>query len=472
MEQQLGREVFDKSMKQYYAQWRYKHPAPKDFKTSIQQASGKDLTELFNKLDSTGHITPPEKKKEKLSLIYNLNQTDKYNYLNVSPIAGYNNYDKVMLGAFVHNYQLPLNKFHFVAGALYATGSKKLNGFGRASFNVYKPTYQLEASTSFISYSQNDFLPTNDARLYLGVKRFVPAVKLVLFDKDATITKRFTAQWKTFLITEDALKFTTTITPTDTTESVSKVSNNNTINRLSITLSDDRVLYPYNVTLSADQGKKFLRTALTAKYFFNYADGVSGMSARLFAGKFFYLAPKTIINQFENDRYFLNMTGPKGNEDYTYSDYFIGRNEFDTWMSQQVMERDGFFKVNTDLLGDKVGKTDDWLTSLNLVSDVPENINPLRVLPFRVPLKIFADVGTYSQAWKDNPATGRFVFDAGIQFSILHSILNIYVPLLYSKVYRDYYKSTITQKRFLKTIAFNIDLSQLQARKIVNALPF
>lgn len=136
------------------------------------------------------------------------------------------------------------------------------------------------------------------------------------------------------------------------------------------------------------------------------------------------------------------------------------------------MERDGFFKVNTELLGEKVGKTDDWLTSLNLVSDVPENINPLRVLPVRIPLKIFADVGTYSQAWKDNPATGRFVFDAGIQFSLLRSLLNIYVPVLYSKVYRDYYKSTIAQHRFLKTIAFSFNLSQLQAKKLVPVLPF
>ena len=32
--------------------------------------------------------------------------------------------------------------------------------------------------------------------------------------------------------------------------------------------------------------------------------------------------------------------------------------------------------------------------------------------------------------------------------------LNIYVPLLYSKVYRDYFKSTIPERRFWKTVSF------------------
>ena len=29
--------------------------------------------------------------------------------------------------------------------------------------------------------------------------------------------------------------------------------------------------------------------------------------------------------------------------------------------SQQIMMRDGGFKIRTDLLADKIGKTDDWL---------------------------------------------------------------------------------------------------------------
>ncbi|HSU50106.1 MAG TPA: hypothetical protein VLJ41_05935, partial [Segetibacter sp.] len=160
-----------------------------------------------------------------------------------------------------------------------------------------------------------------------------------------------------------------------------------------------------------------------------------------------------------------------GNEDYTYSNYFVGRNEFEGGRGQQIMERDGFFKVNTSLLSNKIGKTDDWLISANLSSGLPNNINPLSILPIKIPLKIFADIGTYAEAWKENPASGRFIYDAGIQIPILHSLIDIYKPLIYSKVYSNYYKSTITEKRFLKTIAFTININKLSPQQIFKELP-
>lgn len=195
------------------------------------------------------------------------------------------------------------------------------------------------------------------------------------------------------------------------------------------------------------------------------------MSVRFFAGKFIYLKSKTNSTSFNNERYFLNLSAPTGYEDYTYSDYFIGRNEFEGWKSQQVMERDGFFKVNTALLGNKVGKTDDWLMSLNLASDLPDNINPLSLLPIKFPIRIFTDIGTFAEAWRVNSASSRFMYDAGIQLPLFNSFINVYIPILYSKVYRDYYKSVITEKRFLKTIAFNIDLQKLQIKNFIKELP-
>jgi hypothetical protein len=105
------------------------------------------------------------------------------------------------------------------------------------------------------------------------------------------------------------------------------------------------------------------------------------------------------------------------------------------------------------------------------VSDIPDNINPLKVLPVKIPVKIFADFGTYSEAWRDNPATGRFIYDAGFQFSLLGSVINIYVPLLFSRVYSNYYKSTLSENRFARTLSFNIDLSQLQLKKLFGDIP-
>lgn len=466
----VGINSFDTSMQHYYRDWKFKHPYPEDFKASIEKSTGKKLDSIFNMLYTSGPIATVEKKTIKPSFLFNLHDTQKNNYINLAPAIGYNTYDKVMIGGLVHNYTFPFNRIDFIAGALYATGSKKLNGFGNASYNIYKKNYHLEAALNYISYSQNDFITKDNVKLISRLRRWAPRLNITFYDKDVSSTRRFNIEWRTFLLNEGSLNFKTVYSPTDTFDAVNIVNNHSYINRLSVGVSDNRILYPYSIIASADEGKDFVRAGLTAKYFLNYSDGKSGLSARFFVGKFFYLKPKNSITRF-NDRYFLNMSAPKGSEDYTYSDYFIGRNEYEGWQSQQIMERDGFFKVNTDLLSNKVGKTDNWLLSLNLASDLPDNINPLSILPIKIPLKVFADAGTYAEAWKENAATGRFIYDAGIQIALFKSFINIYIPIIFSKVYSNYYKSTITEKRFLKTISFNIALQKLELKNLLKEIP-
>jgi hypothetical protein len=231
-------------------------------------------------------------------------------------------------------------------------------------------------------------------------------------------------------------------------------------------------LYPYRAELQAEQGNGFIRTSFTGNYYFNYANQQGGMNVRLFAGKFFYSTAKTFTKQFETDRYHFNLTGANGYEDYTYSNYFAGRNKFEGTASQQVMMRDGFFKVRTDLLSNKIGKTDNWLSAVNFTTDIPKKINPLSILPFRLPVKVFADIGTYAESWQKNPPTSRFLFDAGLQLSLLHETVNIYFPILYSKEYRDYFKSTLGEKHFWKTVSFSIDIQNFSLRKINKNLDF
>jgi hypothetical protein len=465
LQDELGNDLFDSCMKAYYKEWQFKHPYPEDFKASIEKTSGRNVDNIFSVLNQTGRLANSATRKTiKPSFLFNFN--DKHNYINFATAVGYNTYDKVMVGAFIHNYKLPLNNLQFFAGALYATGSKKINPFGRISHNIYKRNYNISTALSYISYSQNDFTVDNNTRLIMGLKRWVPSVKATFFDKNPLSTRQFSAEWKTFLLNEGALEFKTITTPTDTFETVGVVNQKTYINRLSLSVSDNRVLYPYSLTLAADQGKEFVRAGLTGKLYFNYSQKNAGLSARFFAGKFFYLHPAR-KNTLYLDRYFLNVSGPKGNADYTYSDYFIGRNEFEGkngkshWQNQQIMERDAFFKVNTDQVS-YFGQTDNWLMALNLVSDVGNK--PLF-------FKVFLDVGTYAEAWKNNPASGRFIYDAGFQVPLFKSLINIYVPIIYSKVYSDYYKSYLSGAKFWKKISFNINIEKLQPKQLLKDVP-
>ena len=474
LEQELGTPMFDSCMHEFYRRYKFKHPYPEDFKKAMEDVSGRNLDASFALLLKKGNLpAAPIKKDLRFGSFFNVNNTHKHHYIFAAPLAGYNFYDKIMLGALVHNYTLPAEKFQFLLAPLYATGSKQLNGLGRLSYHWFPGNNGMKAKVSIAgaSFAGDAYTDSTNTTTYQRFAKLVPSVKIVFANKNPRSHLQKYLQWKTFLIQETGLLFTR-----DTVRQIDIITYPKTsryVNQLRFVVDNNRVLYPYHGELQMEQGEGFARLAFTGNYYFNYPKG-GGMNLRIFAGKFFYLGDKTYLKQFATERYHLNMTGPKGNEDYTYSDYFIGRNEFEKYPSQQIMQRDGFFKVRTDLLSSKIGKTDNWLAAVNFTTDVPKKINPLQVLPIKIPLKIFADVGTYAEAWQkiNNTGTGKFIYDAGLQLSLLRNTINIYLPLLYSKVYNDYFKSTITQKRFWRNISFSIDIQNISFRKLAPQIPF
>ncbi|MBC7650163.1 MAG: M1 family metallopeptidase, partial [Deinococcales bacterium] len=187
LEQQLGADTFKKAMQAYYQQWQFKHPYPEDFKQIIEIISQQKIDSLYQQLTLTKkQETPiPTAKKQ---LHFNLLPPLKPNYLthaiSIAPMLGINRYDGLMIGTAIHNYQVPLQKFHFVAVPMYATGSRAFNVFGRASYNVFKKQSWLEISASVAKYSINSFQPAKQNKLYLGVTRLVPSIKYTIYNKD------------------------------------------------------------------------------------------------------------------------------------------------------------------------------------------------------------------------------------------------------------------------------------------------
>ena len=471
LEKETGTIIFDSIMHAYYEKYKFAHPYPEDFKATAETVSGKNLDSIFNLLYRKGSLQTPVKKDLRVASFFSLKETDKHNYIFVAPAAGFNYYDKLMVGAMLHNYSLPFSKFQFLVVPLYATGSKQLNGLGRVSYSLYPGNdgQKLELVIAGAKFTGDSFTDSTGTKNYQPFSKIVPSVKFTFANKNPRSSITRFVQFKSFFISETRLAFSR-----DTVQDIDLISypkENRIVNQLQFVVDNSRALYPYAAALQVDQGNGFVRTNFTGDYFFNYAKG-GGVNFRFFAGKFFYTGDETFFTQYETDRYHLNMTGPKGYEDFNYSNYFIGRNEFEGIFSQQIMMRDGAFKVRTDMLSTKIGKTDNWLAAMNFNSTIPDKVNPLGVLPFKIPLKVFVDIGTYAEAWKTNVGTPRFLYDAGLQVSLFKNILNIYVPLFYSKVYRDYFKSTITEKRFLKNISFSVDIQNATIKKLFPQIAF
>jgi hypothetical protein len=465
LEEALGLPLFDSCMKIYFTGWQFKHPYPEDFKKIINDLSGSTADTLFSWLNTKGALPPTPVRTKKMVAFFNFTQTDKYSYINILPAIGYNHYDKFMLGAMVHNYQFPAERFQFLLAPLYATGSKKINYLARASYSWYpvQHFYKIALGAAIASFSADAFQPADASNIILGFRKLAPFVKLNFKENNphSKITRYI--QFTPFFIQENGLNFKTVITGPDTSDVVDKTSSSRYLNQLKLVIDNRRILYPYHAQLLAEQANGFVRLAFTGNYYFNYAGDKGGMRIRFFAGKFFYTGARTISKQFETDRYQLNMTGANGYEDYTYGSYFVGRNEFEGLGNRQLMIRDGGFKVRTDLLSSKIGKTDNWLSAVNLVTDISNK---------KIPLKLFADIGTYAGAWQANAQSSRFLFDAGLQLSLFKETINIYLPIVYSAAYRDYFKSTLGKNYFFKTISFSIDIQHFRLGKINQHLEF
>ncbi|QES90761.1 gluzincin family metallopeptidase [Rhizosphaericola mali] len=402
-----------------------------------------------------------EKKDYKLSFLFNLKNTDKYKYLNIAPSIGYNNYDKIMVGASIHNYQIPLQKFSFLIAPMYSFTSKKLNGAARLEYNIWNRQDHWKFGISGVRNSINELNQPEYERLFQSMYRITPRIDYIKYLSD---TRSFTFFARDLIINQQAYRFNYNV-GTDAYTPYNQDFHNN-IAEVNLGLDDRRNLYPYSANLDLMQVKNILRLSWTGKYFFNFNSIGEGISTRLFAGKIFYLKAQTNAVQVNNASYGFYMNGASGNEDFLFSDYYIGRSESTGWMSQQIMERDGFFKVKPPgISSSNFGFSDNWLSSLNIVADIPQKINPFQMLPFKVPLKIFVDIGSYSELWMDKANSEKLLYDAGIQLSLFKSFVNVYVPIAFSRAYKDIYNSVYSNNKFLKTISFSINLNALNYKQ-------
>ncbi len=481
LEKEIGNETFHKAMQEYYRRWQFKHPQPEDLKAVLEEISGRNLDSSFALLQQKGNLPGPEKRgigiRGPLGAVSGMHD-NKNTAVTIAPAVGFNSYDKLMLGLYVTNLRLPPNRLQFLFAPMYAFGSKWLNGIGFINHSSYPEGVfrKIDIGISGAAFTANRFEDSDGNKTFLGFQKIVPGLRLTMKEKDPRSSLHRFIQFKSFFINESGLRFyrDTVITGQDTSifNRYRAQSSNRTLQQLQFVVENNRALYPYRGELKIEQGRDFVRTGFTGKYFFNHPKE-GGLDLRIFAGKFFYTSSKTINKQFTTSRYHLNMTGPNGYEDYTYSDYFVGRNLFQGLGSQQIMVRDGGFKVRTDLLADKVGRSDDWLLAFNFSSSIPSGMNPLSLLPVKIPLKVFADIGTQGGAWKTGSDQDRFIFDAGIHIPFFKETVNIYIPVIYSGVFRDYIQSTIPKKgRFWKTISFSIDISNFSFRKFNRNLDF
>lgn len=446
LEQKIGPTAMEQLMKQYYRQWQFKHPKPKDFFELAAQQSPTSLDDHFELVQKTGPLQQAKTKKTTLTSFFNLTHTENKKYIGIAPAIGFNQYDKLQLGLLIHNYNIPASKLQFVATPMLATGTKQPVGYARVGYHWY-PSGKWYKATLYSSFARFHFDEGRNAEgspLPIAFTKAAPGLLLEWKKKYPLSTIKRTVDFRTFIINEQQLANTSPPPPGDTVFfAVRNGSSTTIIPQVKVRWQDTRVLYPWSIEATVQQVKQIVRLSAEAHYFLNYGKSGKGISARLFAGKIFYTVEKTLATRSNNSRYHFTMQGPNGQQDYTYSNPFAERNQSAQLGGRQIMMRDGGFKYRSDFSSVVPGlKTtaadffDNWMVTLNTNFDVPDAIYPLAWLPFKNRLQLFADLGTSASPWQAGSTHPKFLYSIGIHLPLL-KVVHLYYPLIQSKAFKE-----------------------------------
>jgi hypothetical protein len=476
----LGEDRFDKAMQKYFTVWKFKHPYPSDLQKIMENSTGEKLDWFFDdmlssnkKLDykinsfkkdvvtikNKGQINAPfsllvndketwmpgfegtekytvtalmqstkaiarinydydaleynlknnsaknhglfkKTKPLKLQMLPGIDDPD-YSQLCTTPLFGLNAYNGFMPGLAIYNNPVPQKKFSYFILPMYGTKNNTLNGIARTGF-MFLPKNNT-AQYIYAGVNASKFSYAFDS-LSLNFSRIVPEILIKLKNENFNSSVSREIKLRSINIQKDKL-----VHP-EGTAYAEKTNEQYYINEISFSLTDKRKINPYNFLVKVEQGAKVLKSSIEAGYRLNYNKRHKGLDVRFFAGAFLF-SKQPIAQDLR-----FHLSGESGYQDYLFDRYYFGRTESDYIFSKQFSETDGGFKVYTPL-----GQSWKWLAAVNLKTSIPG----------KIPLKLFADFGTYEGAGSIS-GTNAIAYDAGIMLSIINNIFEIYFPVMAS----------------------------------------
>lgn len=194
-------------------------------------------------------------------------------------------------------------------------------------------------------------------------------------------------------------------------------------------------LDPYTINFAAESGDKYAKAFIEVEKYFSYSRVKKGIKLRLFGGGFLF-DESTGYASFK-------MNGWSGNNDYLLYDYYFARTDADNFLNQQMTLHDGGFKAYAP-----GAQSNKWLAAINVEIKIPF-----------LPLKLFADAGTYHQAKTAYEGSEALVYDAGIVVSLIKNVCEVYFPFIVSKDIKNYH--TANDLKFGDKIRFTFNIKSL-----------
>ncbi|HTN16453.1 MAG TPA: M1 family metallopeptidase [Chitinophagaceae bacterium] len=378
----------------------------------------------------------------RLNPLVGLNRS-RYNKMYLLPAMGYNTYDGFGLGLLLHNMSWPQYRFQYAFAPLYSFGSRQLNGAGAAAYSWYPARMfkEIRLQANIKSFSQGVAKMNIPDPLFARYLKVAPSLEFVFREKQSHSTVTRSLLLKQYTIQEQYFQYT--LDPVDSNYIPSLApAQQHTYFLLRYEHRNKRAFHPFSYTAEAQFGESFIKLGLEANARVDYDVKGKSFYLRAYAGKFF--STKTT----DNSRYWLNTTY-SGVNDYLYDGIYFARNKNEGFGSRQISIQEGGFKIPTNLYANVLGRSDNWLLALNVKTDLPLG---------KLPLRVYADAATFADAAQSNPSGSKVSFNAGFELHLFGEALSIYAPLLMSSDYKDYISGIYTKDRFLKSIAFSLNI--------------
>ncbi|MFT5901343.1 MAG: hypothetical protein ACI9LA_000541 [Bacteroidia bacterium] len=349
-----------------------------------------------------------------------------------SPILAWNNYDGFMLGSAVYNNLLPTNKFDYTVMPMYAFGSKSLTGYASFAYTFHQDqkypnvTLSIEAQRFDVGQISPFFKPSDDQSPSLPNNIIRPTLKIHLL-----------GQSRRKNIVHD-MRIRNNMYLSEKTGRVVR-------NIPQMTYHFEHAFSPHFTEVNADlqwlnsEGK----LSIEAIYRFKFKRGY-GIRARLFFGK---MLMKSSTLAFR-----LRMSSPRGDQEYLYDASFLGRNERDGFLSQQMVEGDGGFKSYSI-----IGSSNDWVLALNLSSSLYR----------KVPIELFMGIGTYANAKNSFPESQLFLVEFGASVVLIRDVLEVHFPFLYSKDLKD--AVALNTNNYGQQIRFVFNINEVKPKQLTQS---
>ncbi|MBS1643927.1 MAG: M1 family metallopeptidase [Bacteroidetes bacterium] len=364
------------------------------------------------------------------------------------PAFGYNLYDGMMAGALLHNLSLPQTRLRYALAPLYSFRAKELVGAGSVGYWFY-PSSLFQEIIPQLDFKSFHFDSTSrfiNSTLRARYIKLAPSVCFVF--KNASLLSPISRSllFKYFAIWENGFDFRLDVQDSLYKPNLRSYEESN-YGLVRYKFRNDRTFNPYSYTLEAQLGNTFSKLSAEGQIRIDYNKKNKALQLRAYAGKFI-----SIVNDdIANSRYWLSASYSASN-DYLYEGTWIGRSARDGFAARQIAVQEGGNKISTPYYGFPLGRNDDWLLGINLKSDLPFG---------NLPLRLYLDLSTYSDAKNINPSGDRWLYSGGLEIHALKDVLLFHIPLIMSRDYQDYFDSIFPDKKLANSISFSIQLQNI-----------